>query len=109
MGIRTYPIVAMGSCAYFLVAQRIFGPEDDAMARIFQGLIQGIGFLGTAAIIKNQTEAEDTHVQGTATAASIWSTGVIGAAVAYGFYEIAIASSTLIFITLRYLVRFKND
>lgn len=102
MGMRTYPIVAMGSCAYFLIAQRVFGGDSDPMARIFQGLIQGIGFLGTAAIIKQKSDTEENIVVGTATAASIWSTGAIGAAAAYGFYEIGIAVSLITFAVLRY-------
>ena len=108
MGLRTYPIVAMGSCAYFLVAQRVFGMDADPMARVFQGLIQGIGFLGTAAIIKQERDADGDRVRGTATAASIWTTGVLGAATAYGFYEIAVAVSLVTFLTLRYLVYLKQ-
>jgi putative Mg2+ transporter-C (MgtC) family protein len=48
-------------------------------------LITGIGFVGGGAILK-----EGATVKGTATAASIWNAGVIGAAVAMGQYEIAI-------------------
>ena len=42
-------------------------------------------------------------MRGTATAASIWNTGAIGAAVAYGYYEIAIVLSVMNFLTLRFL------
>lgn len=108
MGLRSFPIMAMGSCAYFLVALRIFGENSDPMARVFQGLIQGIGFLGTAAIIKRSSDKDGDLVRGTATAASIWTMGVIGAATAYGFYEIAVAVSGVNFLTLHYLSRFKG-
>ena len=46
-------------------------------------------------------------MKGSATAASIWSTGAIGGAVAYGRYEIAIILSIINFATLRWLGRFK--
>ena len=53
-----------------------------------EGLLTGIGFIGSGAILK--TEAS---VRGTATAASIWNTAAVGAAVAYGNYDIAIVLS----------------
>jgi putative Mg2+ transporter-C (MgtC) family protein len=42
-------------------------------------------------------------VQGTATAASIWSTGAIGLAIASHRIEIAFLISSLTFFTLRFL------
>src|SRR5262249_39725291 len=82
-GIRTFPIVGMASCAYML----ILGPVTDGQAhsRLLQGLIAGIGFIGGGAILK-----ERGTVRGTATAASIWNAGVIGAAVAMNHVGIAI-------------------
>jgi putative Mg2+ transporter-C (MgtC) family protein len=56
-----------------------------ANSRVLQGLIAGIGFVGGGAILK-----DGMNVHGTATAASIWNTGAIGAATAMGRYEIAI-------------------
>ncbi|HDZ33505.1 MAG TPA: MgtC/SapB family protein, partial [Pseudoalteromonas sp.] len=44
---------------------------------------------------------------GTATAASIWNMGLIGIAVAYSRYEIAILLAIINFITLRYVKKFK--
>ncbi len=86
LGLRTFPLVAMASCSYVLIGQTILEPA--AQARIMQGLITGVGFLGGGAIVKKGLD-----VHGTATAASIWSTAAIGAAVAYSRYEIAIALS----------------
>jgi putative Mg2+ transporter-C (MgtC) family protein len=99
-GIRTFPIVGMASCGYLLV----LGSQPDAAAqsRVLQGLITGIGFVGGGAILK-----EGTTVRGTATAASIWNAGVIGAAVAMGHYEIAIFLAVLNLFTLRALFPIK--
>jgi putative Mg2+ transporter-C (MgtC) family protein len=44
----------------------------------------GIGFVGAGAIVKQRGEAH-----GIATAAAIWTTGGIGASVAYGYYAVA--------------------
>jgi putative Mg2+ transporter-C (MgtC) family protein len=103
LGVRTFPLVAMASCGYVLLGGALLGPVLlDAQSRIIQGLMTGIGFIGAGAILKGQGS-----VQGTATAASIWNTGVIGAAVALGRFEIAIVLSALNLVTLRLLPRLK--
>jgi putative Mg2+ transporter-C (MgtC) family protein len=104
MGLRTFPLVAVAGCGYVLVAANVLGGNSEAQARILQGLITGIGFIGGGAILK-----EGANVYGTATAASIWNTGAIGAAVAYDRYEIAIVLSLVNFITFRWLTRLKHD
>jgi len=104
MGLRTFPLVAMASCGFVLVAVSVIGFDDpNAQARIIQGLMTGIGFIGGGAILK-----DNGSVRGTATAASIWGTGVIGAAVAYSRFEIAIVVSLLTFLLLRGLQPLKG-
>ena len=70
---------------------------------MLQGLITGIGFVGGGAILK-----EGATVKGTATAASIWNAGVIGAAVAMERFEIAIILALLNLFTLRALLPLKQ-
>jgi putative Mg2+ transporter-C (MgtC) family protein len=94
-GIRTFPLVAVAACGYTLVAISVLD-TTDAEARVMQGLITGIGFIGGGAILKN-----NGSVSGTATAASIWNTGLIGMAVAFNRYEIAILMSLISYLTLR--------
>ena len=100
-GLRTFPIVGMASCGYLLVlgAQ----PDVAAQSRVLQGLITGVGFVGGGAILK-----EGATVRGTATAASIWNAGVIGASVAMGHIEIAVMLAALNLFTLRALLPVKN-
>jgi putative Mg2+ transporter-C (MgtC) family protein len=99
-GIRTFPIVGIASCGYLL----ILAPNDvAAQSRVLQGLITGIGFIGGGAILK-----EGATVRGTATAASVWNAGVIGASVAMGRYEVAVILSILNLITLKALLPLKN-
>jgi putative Mg2+ transporter-C (MgtC) family protein len=98
MGLRTFPLVSVASCAYVLVAIAVVGTETDAHSRIIQGLMAGIGFIGGGAILK-----EGTAVRGTATAASVWAVGALGAAVGYGRWEIAVLLSLVTFLTLRLL------
>ena len=100
-GLRTFPLVAVAACGYTLVGISVL-TSTDAEARVLQGLITGIGFIGGGAILKSKGS-----VTGTATAASIWNTGLIGMAVAFDRFEIAILMSALNFITLRYVQRLK--
>lgn len=104
MGLRTFPLVAMTSCGMVLIGIHTFGIDSDPLARILQGMMVGIGFVGGGAILKG-----DGYVRGTATAVSIWTTGAIGAAVAFHRYEIAIVLSALTFATLRLVKPLKQQ
>ena len=104
IGIRTFPIVALASCGYLLIFRNVAGTDGlAASSRVLQGLIAGIGFVGGGAIVR-----DGMSVHGTATAASIWNTGAIGAAVAMDKYEVAIVLAALNLITLLGLVPIKK-
>jgi putative Mg2+ transporter-C (MgtC) family protein len=96
-GLRTVTLVAVSTCG-FLMAGRASFFSEDAESRVWQGLITGIGFIGSGAILKT-----DTSVHGTAIAASIWTTAAVGASVAYSNYDIAVMLSLLNFAVLRWL------
>lgn len=100
-GLRTFPLVATAACGYTLIGISVFD-SSEALARVLEGIIVGIGFIGGGAILKSKVA-----VHGTATAASIWNTGVIGVAVAYNRFEIAILLSLINFITFRVVQRLK--
>jgi len=101
VGVRTFPIVGMASCGYLLLLG--YQPDVNAQSRLLQGLITGIGFIGGGAILR-----EGASVRGTATAASVWNAGVIGAAVAMNHYGIAITLAVLNLFTLRALLPLKK-
>lgn len=96
-GIRTFPLVAIASCGFVLVGIAILGRTSPAQARLLEGLITGVGFIGGGAILKYRGKAS-----GTATAASLWATGALGAAVGYGLYDIAVVLSLTTFLTLHF-------
>lgn len=105
-GIRTFPLVAVAACGYTLVGLGMLD-STDAEARVIQGVITGIGFIGGGAILKDRGS-----VSGTATAASIWTTGLIGIAVATDRFEIAAILSIMTYATMhlgRYLKRSISD
>ena len=102
-GLRTFPLVAVACCGYTLLAQMVFADSSEAQARVVEGLITGMGFIGGGAILKTQAT-----VHGTATAASLWNTGAMGTAAGLGHYEIAIVLSVVNFLTLRLLTPLKR-
>jgi putative Mg2+ transporter-C (MgtC) family protein len=86
VGLRVFPLVSVSSCAYLFLGQQLFsGGSSSEQSDMLQGLMTGIGFIGAGAIMKDHGEAH-----GMATAAAIWTTGAIGASVAYGYYVVAI-------------------
>src|SRR3546814_3521527 len=66
------------------------------MARIIEGLITGMGFIGGGAILRLKDS-----VKGTATSASLWTTGAIGVSVGLGRLDVALMLSVATIATLR--------
>ena len=102
-GLRTFPLIAVVTCGYTL-AGISFLDGTDAEARVIQGIITGIGFIGGGAIFRNRG-----RVSGTASAVSIWNTGAIGVSVACDRIEIAVLLSVLNFLTLRFIKQLKES
>lgn len=96
VGLRVFPLVSVTACVYVFLGQQLFtGGHSGEQSDVMQGLMTGIGFIGAGAIIKQSGD-----VRGVATAASVWTTGGIGAAAAYGYYPLAIALSATNLIIL---------
>lgn len=90
-GIRTHMLVAASSALIVLVPVQM-GFEGEALSRILQGLLSGIGFLCAGAILKLEREEQ---VTGLTTAASVWMTSAIGIAAGLG-REMTAALATLL-------------
>jgi putative Mg2+ transporter-C (MgtC) family protein len=95
-GMRTHALVSLGAALVTIVV--IFtGPQDvqhvDAVARVIQGILAGVGFLGGGAILKSSTGPEIVH--GLTTAATIWVTAALGVACGAGQWSVAIAAGIL--------------
>ena len=94
-GLRTFPLVAVASCGFVQAVETSMGHDPAAIARVLEGVIAGIGFLGGGAILQQKTS-----VKGTATAASLWITGAIGVSAGLGSYDVAIALTLFTLLTL---------
>lgn len=87
-GMRTHALVALGAALLAWTATILVEADhydSTSVARVVQGLITGIGFLGAGVILHDR----DQHVRGLTTAAAIWLDAAIGAACGAG--ELAIA------------------
>jgi putative Mg2+ transporter-C (MgtC) family protein len=102
-GLRTFPLVAVATCGFIEASEAMVAGEAEAMARIVEGLITGMGFIGGGAILRR-----DDSVKGTATAASLWVTGAIGVAVGLQAYAVAVILSAMTFLTLSFLPTVKK-
>ena len=103
-GIRTFPLVAVASCGFIQAAEGFTADSPEAMARVVEGIITGMGFIGGGAIL----HLKDS-VRGTATAASLWVTGAIGVSVGLGQIDIAVMLTIVGFVTLYLLAPIKRS
>jgi putative Mg2+ transporter-C (MgtC) family protein len=103
-GLRTFPLVAVASCGFVQGTEELLRGQPEAQARIIEGIIAGMGFIGGGAILK-QGEA----VHGTATAASLWATGAVGVATGVGAYDVAVVIAAITFLTLFCLTPLKRE
>ena len=94
-GLRTFPLVAVATCGFIQAAEALTAASPEAMARIVEGLITGMGFIGGGAILRLKDS-----VKGTATAASLWVTGAIGISAGLGSYDVAVMLSLVTVATL---------
>ena len=96
--------MAIASCGFVQAAETIIQGDPGATARVIEGIITGMGFIGGGAILRMKDS-----VRGTATAASLWATGAIGMAVGLGAYDIAFLISLVTFLTLKALTPLKQE
>jgi putative Mg2+ transporter-C (MgtC) family protein len=94
----------MASCGFVQTAISVLGPGATTQANIMQGVIIGVGFIGAGAI-KRQVES----TTGNATAASIWTVGIIGAAVGYGYFDIGLILAVANLAVLKVRAQFLTD
>lgn len=106
-GLRTHILVGVGS-VLFVVIGNIFVEKyahfDQSMRfdpiRIVEAIVTGISFLGAGIIF---VAREKGVVKNLTTAASIWTTSAVGMIVGLERYFLAVGSTVIIFIVLRFL------
>ena len=101
-GIRTHILVALGSCVVMVTSCilyeqtiAVFGTTPSDPARLGAQVINGIGFLGAGAILR-----EGFTVRGLTTAASVWVVACLGLSVGMGYYVLTAVGTVIAFVTL---------
>jgi putative Mg2+ transporter-C (MgtC) family protein len=79
--VRTHALVSLGSAVVTMLIFETTQHAPDALSRVMQGLLTGVGFLGAGVIIHHDTEHS---VEGLTTAASVWITAILGIACGAG-------------------------
>lgn len=100
-GFRTHALVALGAALMTIVALSLskdpLAPDAEAVSRVLQGIIAGIGFVGGGAILRKDTEH---NVHGLTTATSIWVVAAVGMAVGIGMWAAAVTAVALALLVL---------
>ena len=76
-GLRTHALVSLGSALTIVVVTGLADGTPDALSRVVQGVLTGIGFVGAGVIMHHDAKH---RVEGLTTAASIWVAAGIGIA-----------------------------
>ena len=85
-GVRTHALVSLGTALMIIVVMppgTVDPHRYDALSRVIQGVLTGIGFLGAGVILH---DPGTRHVSGLTTAATVWLTALLGVACGVGLY-----------------------
>jgi len=101
-GVRTHALVSLGAALMVVVVLPPDGEEArriDALSRVIQGVLTGIGFLGAGVILR---DPETRRVTGLTTAATVWLTALFGVACGAGFYAPVLVSMLLFSVVVTF-------
>lgn len=104
-GLRTFMLVCLGAALAQIVDMRcvmIYGTGDPV--RLAQGVINGIGFLGVGTIVVTGR----SHIKGLTTAATLWTTAVLGISIGSGYIFSSIITFALIMIVIKMMAGFSR-
>ena len=105
-GLRTHMILALGAALVMILSINIaidFQGQDAEPTRLAAQVVSGIGFLGAGAILRF-----GFNVKGLTTASTLWTTAMIGLAIGYGYYLVALFAVVIMLIVLTLVERFEK-
>ncbi len=102
-GLRTHMILALGAALVMILSINMGIKYDSDPARLAAQVVSGIGFLGAGAILRF-----GLNVKGLTTASTLWTTAMVGMAVGYGYYLVALFAVSIILIVLTLVERFEK-
>lgn len=103
-GMRTFMLVSMGSALFVMIPLQAGSDIENAanaLSRTIQGVSTGVGFIGAGLILhESPRESKSLRVRGLTTAASIWLSAGLGAAIGCGLWQMALLAAFLTLVTL---------
>jgi putative Mg2+ transporter-C (MgtC) family protein len=99
IGLRTLGLVGLATATVVVLAESFGNTEKvpDAISRIIQGILTGIGFLGAGVIVHRENRS---RVQGLTSAACTWLTACVGIICGAGQWRIVAVALGITFIVL---------
>lgn len=91
-GLRTLAMVSLGAAIAALSGVVFFGSQPDAVSRVSQGVLTGIGFIGAGVIMRVEQAGS---VTGLTTAAVIWVVAGLGYASGLGEWRLALGGAAV--------------
>lgn len=95
-GFRTFSLISVGSALIAIVITET-SLDPNAVSRVIQGVLTGIGFLGAGVILHQPTSS---RVTGLTTAAAVWLTAGLGLASGLGQFPLAISGLAIAIVIL---------
>ena len=94
VGMRTLGLVSLGSALVLLASTqfRQLEFEQDAVSRVIQGILTGVGFIGAGVVLHDKTQMK---IHGLTTAATVWVAAVLGVTAGMGAWLVTIIGSGL--------------
>jgi putative Mg2+ transporter-C (MgtC) family protein len=101
IGMRTLALVSLGSAIVILSGSVYEGLHfgQDAVSRVVQGILTGLGFLGAGVILRDRNHMQ---VHGLTTAATVWIAASLGVTAGLGAWFITLAGTLVTLILLTY-------
>lgn len=104
-GIRTFMIVSMGAAFFVMIPLQAESDNSfastNALSRTIQGVATGVGFLGAGLILQQSSHKSGVFkVKGLTTAAAIWASAGLGAAIGCGLWQMGLIGTGLTLLTL---------
>lgn len=94
-GSRTMAIMCLSACVLAVMSQELVKIYDFDFARLMQGALQGISFIGMGLIWKNKD-----GVEGLTTASTLFGVVILGFLIGLDFWLLGISTAVLILLIL---------
>lgn len=104
-GLRTFALVCLGAALAQIIDIKCiltYGSGDPV--RLAQGVISGMGFLGVGTIVVTGKN----HIRGLTTAATLWTTAILGISIGAGYLFPALVTFVLIMFVVKIMAKYSR-